>query len=225
MFVRFRQTARRLQISLITGCREGTKVRHEHVAGLGSVPLEPTKADRIAFWTRLHQRLEALSNRIDTAQRGAILAAVHARIPIPTPDDQQAVHLERAQADARFWATLAEMHADDIEGRKGLLASTQRTITEREPLAADTAAKAQAAKDRLARVEKGEDVGGIPAPMARKDLLRLASMTEAQARHAQRLATITDTYGEQVVLDEMARAQKKAEKAVRRRLYRGLAHP
>ena len=64
------------------------------------------------------------------------------------------------------------MHADDIEGHKTLLAMVAQMmkIAEREPLAADTAAKAQAAKDRLALVEKGEAVTGIPAPMTRADL-------------------------------------------------------
>jgi hypothetical protein len=80
MFVRFRETARRLQASLTETRRLGGKVRHEHVAGLGSVPLSPSASDRIVFWTKLHQRLEALSNRVDASQRGAILTAIHARI-------------------------------------------------------------------------------------------------------------------------------------------------
>ena len=168
-------------------CRRPSSGRqgpHEHVAGLGSVPSRLSPADRIAFWTKLHQRLDTLGNRVDAARRGAILTAIHARIPMPTQDDQQAVQLERAQADARFWETLAEMHTDDIEGHKGLLASAQRAIAEREPLAADTAAKAQAAKDRLARVEQGEDVAGHPAPMTREDMLRISGMTEASCSTA-----------------------------------------
>jgi hypothetical protein len=57
----------------------------------------PTVTDRMAFWTKLHQRLDALSNRIDAAQRGAILSAIQARIPMPTIDtDQQPVQLEHA---------------------------------------------------------------------------------------------------------------------------------
>jgi hypothetical protein len=75
MFVRFRQTTRRLRASLTETHRAGGKVRHEHVAGLGSVPLLPTAADRIAFWTKLHQRLDTLGNRIDAAQRAATYLA------------------------------------------------------------------------------------------------------------------------------------------------------
>jgi hypothetical protein len=216
MFVRFRQTARRLPVSLTATRWDAGKVRHEHVAGLGSVPLSPSPADCIAFWTKLHQRLEALGNRVDVAQRGAILTTIHARIPMPTMDDHQAVQLDRAKADARFWETLAEMHADDIKGLKTLLAMAQTKIAEREPLAADTAAKAQATKDRLALVEKGEAVAGIPASMTRADLLRISGMTETQAQHCERVAGIAAA-GEdwwRLMIDEQQRRKAKVEKAV-----------
>jgi hypothetical protein len=222
MFVRFRQTARRLQASLSATRWEGGRVRHEHIAGLGSVPLSPSAADRIAFWTKLHQRLEALSNRIDAAQRGAILTAIHERVPMPTLDDHQAVQLERAREDTRFWETLAEGYADQIEGNKELLASAQRAIAEREPLAADTAAKAQAAKDRLARVERGEAVAGVPAPMTRADLLRISGMTKAQLQHCERVAGIAAA-GEdwwRLMRTEQERRKATVEKAVVRQLHR-----
>jgi hypothetical protein len=225
MFVRFRQSDRRLQASLTETRRQGGKVRHEHVAGLGSVPIAPTVADRIAFWTKLHQRLDTLSNRVDAAQRGAILTAIHARVPMPTLDDHQAVQLERAQADARFWEMLADGYVEQIEGNKKLLATAQRAIAEREPLAADTAAKAQAAKERLAKVVKGEDVSGIGPPLTRKDLLRLGGMTEAQLRHGERMADICRVDGMfKFVVDEGMRQQERAEKAIVRKLYRTL-HP
>jgi hypothetical protein len=222
MFVRFRQSDRRLQASLTETRRQGGKVRHEHVAGLGSVPVAPSPSDRLAFWTKLHQRLDALSNRVDAAQRGAILTAIHARIPRPTIDDHQAAQLERAQADARFWETLAEMHAERIEGHKELLASAQRAITEGEPWAADTAARAQAAKDRLALVEKGETVAGIPAPMTRADLRRISGMTEAQLQHCERVAGIAAA-GEdwwRLMINEEHRRKAKVETAVVRQLHR-----
>ena len=76
-------------------------------------------------------------------------------------------------------------------------------------MAADTAAKAQAAKDRLALVEKGEAVAGIPAPMTRADLLRISGMTEAQAQHCERVAGIAAA-GEdwwRLMIDEAATAQ------------------
>jgi hypothetical protein len=220
MFVCFRETARRLQASLIETRRSEGKVRHEHIAGLGSVPLVPSAAERIAFWAKLHQRLDALGNRIDAARLGALLTAIHARIPMPTQDDQQAVQLERE--DARFWQAMAEMAADDIAGHKELLASTERAIAGREKASADFPAYAQAAKDRLARTEKGEVVAGISPPMTQKDFLRISGMTEAEAQHCERLAYVAARVGLQTVIDEQMRRQEKAEKAVVRKMHRQL---
>ena len=135
------------------------------------------------------------------------------------------MQLEHAREDARFWETLAEMDADYIEGNKGLLASTQRASEQRERLATDTAAKAQAAKDRLARVEKGEDVAGIAPPLTRKDILKIRGMTEAEAQHCERMADICRVDGMfEFVVEEGIRQQKRAEKAIVRRLHRTL-HP
>ena len=80
MFVRFRQTARRLQVSLVETHKSQGRVRHEHVASLGSVPSDLTPADRIAFWAALHPRLAKLGNRIDVTRQ------VHPhRDPCPHP--------------------------------------------------------------------------------------------------------------------------------------------
>jgi hypothetical protein len=54
MFVRFRRSAYRLQVSLAEGHRIDGHVRQEHVAGLGSIECEPmTIAGRVAFWREL----------------------------------------------------------------------------------------------------------------------------------------------------------------------------
>jgi hypothetical protein len=54
MFVRFRQTRRKLQASLAETRRIDGRVRHEHIASFGSVPAPPSIAERIAFWKQLH---------------------------------------------------------------------------------------------------------------------------------------------------------------------------
>jgi hypothetical protein len=221
MFVRFRQTARRLQASLIVTRRSEGKVHHQHVASLGSVPHAPLPEDRITFWTTLHQRLDALSNRLNAAQRDDILTAVHARIPMPAMDEHQAVQLERAKDEAAVWQRIADMAADDIDGHKHLLATTEQSIAERQKVSADFSRYAQEARDRLARVEKCEVVAGPPL-LTRKEMLRISGMIEAEAQHCMRLAYVTDQVGLQVVLDEQARHQKREDKAVVRKLYRQL---
>jgi hypothetical protein len=226
MFARFRIAGRRLHVSVVETRRQGSKVRHEHIASLGSIPLTMSAADRVAFWTKLHQRLDAPSNRIDAAKRGAILTAIHARIPMPTMDDQQEVQLDRAKADAKFWESLADAQGDDIEGHKGLLASTQRAISEREKAAAGAAEKVRAAKDRLARVEAGETVA-VPPPLTRKDFLRITGMTEAEARHCEQVHDMAARGPDwwQFMIDEQMRRGEQAEKAVVRRLHRVLREP
>jgi hypothetical protein len=79
-------------------------------------------------------------------------------------------------------------------------------------LAADAAARAQAANDRLAGAEKGQDVAGNPAPMTRADLLRLSGMTEAQLQHCPGWWRL--------MIDEEVRRKANVEKTVVRQLHR-----
>jgi hypothetical protein len=90
MFVHFRETPYGLAMSLVESRRENGKVRHEHLASLGSIETPLSVAARIEFWRRLHERLDQLSNRLDAETRGKVMDAVHVRIPMVTPDDQRA---------------------------------------------------------------------------------------------------------------------------------------
>jgi hypothetical protein len=139
---------------------------------------------------------------------------MHARIPMPTVDEQQAIQLAHARTDAKFWQSVANA-ADDIEGHKGFLATIQGTIAEREKASADFTTHAQAAKDRLARVEKGEAVA-VPTPMTRKDFLRITGMTEAMRRHCVGGIELRSIAVEQV------RRREKVDRAVVRELHRKL---
>jgi hypothetical protein len=46
-------------------------------------------AARIEFWRELHERLAPLSNRLDAETRGKVMVAVHARVPMVTPEEQR----------------------------------------------------------------------------------------------------------------------------------------
>jgi hypothetical protein len=87
MFVRFRETPYRLAMSLVETRRENGKVRHEHVASLGSIETPLSVAVRIEFWRGLHERLAQLSNRLDGETRSKVMGAVHARVPMVTSDE------------------------------------------------------------------------------------------------------------------------------------------
>jgi hypothetical protein len=84
MFARFRRSPYLLQVSIVETRRVGGKVRHEHIASLGSIETPLTVANRVAFWQRVHERLAKLSNRIDPATQGKIRGDIHTQIPMIT---------------------------------------------------------------------------------------------------------------------------------------------
>jgi hypothetical protein len=99
MFVRVRQTPYGLQLSLVETRRIGGKVAYEHVAHLGSITTPASIADRVEFWSRLHQRLA--NCRLDAEIQAKVLAAVDATITMPSLDEQRALQLENTRTDAR----------------------------------------------------------------------------------------------------------------------------
>src|SRR5262249_33880200 len=90
MLVHFRETPYGLAMSLVENRRENGRICHEHVANLGSIEPPPSVAARIEFWRGLHERLAQLSKRLDAETRGKVMVAVHARVPMVTPEEQPA---------------------------------------------------------------------------------------------------------------------------------------
>ncbi len=219
MFVRFRETSRSLQCTLIETRRADGKVRHEHIASLGTVPVPPSVADRVAFWAALHQRLGRLSNRFSHDTHGKLIGQIHARIPMPTPDEQRALQKENAEADEWVWSSLQEMNAATTEKRKGLLASTQCAIVDSETAAKDAGAQAERAKERLAKIEKGEDVqGGLGRPMTREDFHRMSGMSDEQIQHCMNLAELrlSDEEMEKLVHEQVEASERVGRAIVRK---------
>src|SRR5271169_1402515 len=103
MFVRFRQQGRRFQASLMQTRRVAGKMQSEHIASLGTVDAAVSVRERLAFWAELPARLARLGNRVGPDDQPKIYGALHARIPMVTPDEQRAVQAENAKDDERFW--------------------------------------------------------------------------------------------------------------------------
>jgi hypothetical protein len=82
MFVRFRKSDLRLQVSLLETRRINGTVRSEHVAGLGSVEMPQTVETRLMFWQRLHDRFAKLSNRVDVTMQAKIYGDMRKQISI-----------------------------------------------------------------------------------------------------------------------------------------------
>jgi hypothetical protein len=222
MFVRFRETPYRLQVSLIKTRREGGKVRHEHIAGLGAITIPASAPDRIAFWRGLEVRLSALSNRI-VDEQSKLLGAVHERIPMPTLDELRDVQQENSKADRRFWEGLRRAHTDTIEGHKGVIAAAERAIAHSEASAANAAAHAKAARERVERIERSEAVkGGLGKPLTRKEaeaIMIQAGMTRADIRQSVRMAQLPKEL-HATILAKVIRRKRLAENAAINAVWR-----
>jgi hypothetical protein len=208
MFARFRQTPSRLQVSLVEGRRIGGKVRHEHIASLGSIPIPAAAADRIAFWGVAGDRLERLANRIGS-EKEKIISAIHARIPLFDGEDIRSVQRENAEADEKLWTTL---HSGDAEIAEALKEQADQAGAN----AKISGEMVAAAKDRLDRLAKGEPVrGGLEKPRSRAAMLRAAGISESFMRHCQRVSSLGDVLFEEFVqagIEGLLRGAKSAER-------------
>jgi hypothetical protein len=224
MFVRFRQNESRLQVSLVETRRVNGKVRHEHIASLGSLEWPPSVEARIAFWQRLHERLAKLSNRVDATARAKILGDIHARIPMVTLDEQRALQFENAKADEQFWSSLHDMHASTVEDHKGLAVNVEDRIAQGHAEMAKAAQARDIAKARRERLERGEDVpGGLGKPLTPKDAKRIfreAGLTASDIRHCVNLNTLADVMDWDAIMQEIHAAQERAKKAAVRAMLR-----
>jgi hypothetical protein len=215
MFVRFRQTKRRLQVSLVETRRIDGRVDQEHVAGLGSVPVPPSSQDRLTFWGRLHERLSRLSNRVPADIQGKILGDIHARIPMVTLDEIQAAKIEIAEADERSWSGLHEMHTEQIAKAEG-------QIVDLKIEAEKTAAGAAEAKDRIERLKRGEDVAsGLIKPDTEK-MLRESGWTTRDINYARLLAEVSNAFGNREVLKLVWERREKIAEREEMRIVRRL---
>jgi hypothetical protein len=186
MFVRFRQTPRRLQLCLVeTRCQRG-KVRHEHIASLGAIVTPLTVDGRVGFWTNLHQRLDRLSNRLDGEIQTKIVGDVHARVPMPTVDEIHALHLEEAKQHEAAWRMRHIGTEAIIEENKVRLKAAERMITEGEPLVATAAQEVAAAELRRKRIVLG---GNVPQP-GKPPTLKELGIAPAHARHMMMVSSL-----------------------------------
>jgi hypothetical protein len=188
MFVRFRQTRTKLQMSLIETRRVEGKVRHEHIASLGSIAAEPSVADRIGYWSRLHERLAKLSNRLGPDHQAKVMGEVHARVPMVTPDEQRALQLENAKTDVNGWSYLHAVADTRAERDEKLVAVFSDNMARQKEAAAIAETEKKAAQARVEAIDRGESVGGFGKPMDRAAILKAAGITEADARHYELIA-------------------------------------
>jgi hypothetical protein len=216
MFVRFRQTPRKLQVSLIETKRVNGKVQHEHIASLGSIAANPTTTDRIEFFRKFEQRMTTLTNRVDEAQKNAITLAIGERIPLITPDDLKAVQVENAKAEANFWDVLkADQDARHTQ-QKAQIAKLKRTLPESRQVKALMDGQAKAAKTRLSKAKKGTLVGGLMKP----DIIKMLGWKPSEIRHCVRVYEIHKMGADKELLDEIMKRHQSSERAAARAIIK-----
>jgi hypothetical protein len=210
MFTRFRETGRRLQVSLVETHRVDGRIRHSHVAGLGSVAVPASAADRWEFWTKLTFRLETLANRVTGETKAAIVAAVHARIRMLTPEEQKSVQVDYAKEDLRQWEMLHGLNADRLDGHKALAAKAARDIAAAEEGAEIGAGVVKAAQAKPAKVEAGE-LAAVAKPMDAEALFKSLGITRSKVRHMRTMAAI----GEDAIPEIIDAGIKASDRAIR----------
>jgi hypothetical protein len=103
-----------------------------------------------------------------------MLGAIHARIPMVTLDEMRVLKRESAVEDERFASSWQSYHADNAAGHKRLIAGAEKAVAESTALMDELAANAAAAKDRIARLDRGEDVEGglFVKPLTTEEFLK-----------------------------------------------------
>jgi hypothetical protein len=139
MFIRFRQSHRRLKVYITENVRRDGRVRQEIIAYLGSVeaalvPRNPERecesiAGRVAFWETANPKLKNLANRLGPDQQ-RLRMAVHARIPWAMQAERERLEVLRAQAKADLWHRLYGQSSKMIEANEELIAKANEQNSE-----------------------------------------------------------------------------------------------
>jgi hypothetical protein len=190
------------------------KVHSEHIASLGSVDADVSVRERIAYWAALPGRLDRLGNRVAAAEHGKIYGALHARIPMVTPDEQRAVQEGNFKDDERFWDTMRDLNAASVEEHKSLIASAEAKLKGHESAAADAGEKLETAKNRLQRLQRGESVsGGLGKKLDIVAIMKAAGITPGDLRRMRLYGSLTKTEFESLL--EPTRMKRRLEAADR----------
>jgi hypothetical protein len=214
MFVRFRQSRARLHASLIETRRVAGKVQQEHIASLGAVGVPPSIQDRLRLWSDLPARLARSGNRITADDHPKIVDALHGRIPMVTADDRRTLQQENAESDRLFLITLRDLNADAAECHKRVLATVEKQAVEAQAAVADADAKIASLAERLDRLRRGEDVpSGLSAPATLAELMKAIGWRPSDRRHALLLSAIARAGAHDMMMAEIMRRHRAAEKA------------
>jgi hypothetical protein len=162
-----------------------------------------------------------LGNRVGPDDQAKVYAALHARIPMVTPHEQRAIQEANAEGDEQFWDAMRDIGASSVEEYKALIARAETKIAEHAAGAAEAGERAQAAKDRLERIRRGESVpGDLGKPFDAERALKAAGFTERDLRRMRLLASLTEAEMKQASAKTCAEVVGAADRAAEREARR-----
>ena len=163
-----------------------------------------------------------LGNRIDAATQAKLLGDIYARIPMVMIDERRALQLDNAKVDAQAWDIIADLHAGTVEGQAGLIASAEHAKAGAATEQAKAAAEADRSKDRIARVERGENVdGGLGKPVVfDEQFLLKAGFTKAFIEHCRQVNEVSNAFGFDTMMKAILEAKERSERNTVRALHR-----
>jgi hypothetical protein len=117
-----------------------------------------------------------------------------------TVDEQHALKLANAQGDERVWSSLRDLHEGAAADHQRLIATAEAAVASGRNAAQQADANANAAKERIARLQRGEDVpGGLAPPPDLERILRDSGMCSSDIAHAQVIAALPAAAIESIV--------------------------
>jgi hypothetical protein len=165
-----------------------------------------------------------LANRVDATAQAKIYGDIHTRIPMVTPEEQRGLQLENAEADEKLWSSLQDISQEAVSGHKEAVTTAEQAIISGEAEVAKATANVVAAKDRVDRIKRGENVqGGLGKPWTREDFEReliKAGFTKSQLRRSVLLAELNEIGSLEEFQEEMHKARERAMTTTARRVLR-----
>ena len=116
---------------------------------------------------------------------------------------------------------MRDMGIASVEEHRALIARAETKIAEQAPKAAEAGERAQAAKDRLERIRRGESVpGGLGKPFDVRAALKAAGFTERDHRRCELLASLTEAEMKPASAKAGAEVVDAADRAIEREVRR-----
>ena len=121
----------------------------------------------------------------------------------------------------KFWDRLADANAATASDHEGLIATAETARASAAAEAAKAVEQATRAKDRITRIERGENVdGGLGKPTTFADLITGARFTKTEIERLMQLSQVIDVYGfdfaKQVIVEARDHAERKMVRALHR---------